>query len=290
VSTCPPLTVEPPSADPFTGGLFAAAATPVELDPHWECGIRFEENNCATPVTWEPVCPPEIPEAKPRTFTPQWVEASTFPVVLGVDCSLPGMTLEEFRRRLVSNMQNCAQTTVERAYMTGELGNTGFLASPDCAVLGDPANPLNIVQGLAALESYLGTNYCGVGVIHAPAAVTPLLARYNQITGTVAQPRSWRGTRYALGNGYEVNVGPGVATPEIPNPAPVPAPDGVVWLYATGRVGVWRSEIFVPNAEQLAASLDRRSNEVVMYAEQMFAIAHECACAAVPVTLGCGDC
>lgn len=286
MSTCPPLTVAPPPADSFVGGLFGAAALPEEMDPHWECGIRYEVNNCATPETWVPVCPPGVPADKPRTFVPEWAEASVFPVVLGVDCSLPGNTLEDFRRRLVANMQNCAQTTVEQTYMTGALGNQSFLANPDCEVLGDPAAPLNLVQGLAALESHLGKNYCGVGVIHAPAALAPVAARYNQITGTIGQPRTWRGTRWAFGAGYEANVGPGTQAA----PTPVPAPDGVAWLYATGRVAVWRSPIFVPNDDQLDGSFNTRTNEVVMYAEQLFAVSHECVCAAVPVTIGCGDC
>lgn len=290
MSTCPPLIVPAPPADTYVGGLFSAATFPeTSGDPHWQCGVEWEITNCARPGAWAETCPPDVPDNKPQDFVPAWQNATPFHVILGVDCSLPGNTLDDFRRRLIANMQAGAQSVVERIYWTGEQGNTPYLAGPaydgtppkgddDVEVLS--ATPLTVTGGVAALESYLGANYNGIGVIHAPAGLAPFADRNNLVHGNVGGPlRTILGTRWAFGRGYEVNTGPGG----------IDAPDGTAWMYATGRVAIWQSPIFIPNDDDLQASFDRRSNEVNMFAEQTFIVGHECVLAAVPVIAGC-DC
>lgn len=292
MSTCPPLFVAAPPADPYVGGLFSAAYTPeVPADPHWQCGVQWETDNCHRPGVWAETCPPGVPEDKPQDYAPAWQTATPFNLVMGVDCSLPGNTLDDFRRRLLANAQAGAQAVIERVYWTGEQGNTPRLAGPAAVDPDAPADgevvvlatePLTFVGGVSLLETYLAQNYNANGVIHAPSGLAPYAAKHNQICGACSsngQLRTVLGTRWAFGRGYEINTGPGG----------VPAEDGVAWMYATGRVAVWAGPITIPNEGQLEAAFAIRSNTVNLFAEQTVIVGHECVLAAVPVVIGC-DC
>lgn len=292
MSTCPPLIVPAPPADTYVGGLYSAAYTPeVPADPHWQCGVMWETDNCDRPGAWAETCPPDVPDDKPADYAPAWQTATPFHTIMGVDCTPVGYTLDDFRRRLLANMASGAQAVAERIYWTGEQGNTPRLAGPVAANPADPqpgevvqlsapGSPLTVVGGVAALESYLAENYNGVGVIHAPSSMAVYADSHGLIHGNPGGAlRTVLGTRWAFGRGYEVNTGPGGAA----------APAGTAWMYATGRVAIWAGPVFIPNDEQLQASFDRASNETVMFAEQTFVIGHECVLAAVQVVAGC-DC
>jgi hypothetical protein len=56
------------------------------------------------------------------------------------------------------------------------------------------------------------------------------------------------------------------------------------WMYATGRVMVWASEVFVP---PLRETLDRSLNQQMALAERVFAVAIECGVWAIQVTRDC---
>lgn len=291
MSTCPPLLVPAPPLDTYSGGLYSAASpqVPPAGDPHWQCGVMHEVNGCADVDVWAETCPPETPADKPQNYVPAWVTGTPFHAVVGVDCSLPGNTLEQFRQRLVNAMTVGAQTTVERVYWTGEQGNRPRLAGPAAA---DPDAPgegevavlttsaVSVADGTSLLESYLASHYKGTGVIHAPAGIATYADSLRLVHGNPGGAlRTILGTRWAFGRGYEVNTGPGGAA----------AADGTAWMYATGRVGIWQSEIFLPNESDLQAAFDRRTNETNLFVEQTFVLTHECVTAAVQVTASC-DC
>lgn len=288
MSTCPPLLVPAPPLDTYSGGLYSAASPQTQDDPHWQCGVMHETSGCADVGVWAETCPPDVPEEKPQDYVPGWVTGTPFHAVLGVDCSLPGSSLEEFRRKLTAAMQQCAQRTVERVYWTGEQGNRPRLAGTpavdpdnpedDEVVVLNTGSPVSLGAGVAALEKYLGQNYCGTGVIHAPASVATYADTLRLVHGNPGQSlRTILGTRWAFGRGYEINTAPGG----------VPAADGTAWMYATGRVAIWQSPIFLPNEDDLQAAFDRRTNETNLFVEQTFAITHECVTAAVLVNADC---
>lgn len=287
MSTCPPLLVAPPPTEAFAGGLFSVARFP-ELPSdgngnRWECGIEYEAETCAKPVGWTAVCPPAVPEDKPATLQFPLVEGKSFTVVLGVTCPLVGYSLEEFERRVRAAFVLCDQTAVEEIFWTGSEENNslaGTVETPsDCFVPAGAttAAPLSIVGGIAAIEKHMRSNYCGTPVIHAPVDVSAFAAAQQQVIGAPGRQTTALGSRWAFGGGYAVNTGPDGT----------PAPDGVAWLYGTGQINIWRSEVFV-NPDDLRYAFNTRTNDVLVYAERQYIVTAEpCACVAVPVDLSC---
>jgi hypothetical protein len=273
------MLVAPPPTERYLGGLFAAARFP---DPpgegnRWECGIQYEALTCADVSGWAEVCPPGTPELKVPTLEFPLVEGEPFVALLGVQCALVGYSLQEFEQRVVNAFLVNEQRAVEQIYWTGSEGNRPRLADPDCEVLAG-GEALTVLGGIAALESFLAEHYGGIGVIHAPVGVAPYLASHNQIVGTPGAPTTWRGTRWALGGGYVINTGPDGT----------PAPEGTAWMYATGQVNIWRSEVWT-NPDDLRYAFNTKTNDGLVFAERKYIVTHECVCAAVLVTIGC-DC
>lgn len=278
------VTVEPP-ANVNVGtslGLFSAVAPQTAPNGQWElCGIQHESNGlCAKPEGWTYVCPPEVPEDKNSTTGFETLEGDPFTIILGIKCALVGHTLEEFRDRVRESYLACVETSVERAFWTGSEGNDPHLASTDAVIIGSGlTEPYTLTGGLAALESYLGENLCGPALLHAPQGIAEFAQRSQLIVdpGTTRM-RTALNNRWVFGGGYASNTGPNGAV----------APQGVAWIYATGQVNMWRSEVFI-NPEDLRYAFDRRTNDVEMFAEQTFAFTRECLTAAVAVRIGC-DC
>lgn len=286
MSTCPPLLVAAPPTEAFAGGLFAVARFP-DLPPdgngnRWECGIEYEAETCAQLSGWSEVCPPEVPEDKPATLQFPLVEGRSFTAVLGVTCPLVGYTLDEFERRVRNAFVLCEQRTVEEIFWTGSEGNNSLAGTvevpSDCFVPDGvtTAAPLSVVGGVAAIEKYMRSNYCGTPVIHAPVDVSAYASAQQQVVGLPGRQTTALGSRWAFGGGYAVNTGPdGVA-----------APDGVAWLYGTGQINIWRSELWI-NPDDLRFAFNTRTNDVLLYAERKYIVTTECACIAVPVALDC---
>jgi hypothetical protein len=301
MATCPPLLVAPPPTRAAVGGLFAVAGFP-ELPSdgngnRWECGIQYQAKTCARPYGWQPACPPDAPLDKVPSLEFGLTEGKPFTVILGINCMLPGNTLTEFRDAVVDAFTLCEQRSAEEIFWAGSTHDpenpdgpripleNNSLSRPDaapedqCVALGTVDEPLSVTAGVAALEQYLGDNYCGQGVIHAPRAVSAYAARASLTcqcgTPQVSTPL---GTRWAFGGGYAVNTGPDG----------VEAPAGVAWMYATGQVNILRSEVWI-NPDELVYAFNTRNNQVELYAERTYVITTECVCAAVPVSLGC-DC
>lgn len=286
MSTCPPLLVAAPPTEAFVGGLFSVARFP-DLPPdgngnRWECGIQYEAETCATLSGWSEVCPPAVPEDKPATLNFPLVDGIPFTVVLGVTCPHVGYTLDEFERRVRNAFVLCEQRTVEEIFWSGSEGNNSLagtaLVPSDCFVPAGAttAAPLSVVAGVAAIEKYMGTNYCGTPVIHAPRDVAAYAANAYLVEGAPGRQATPLGSRWAFGSGYAINTGPDGT----------PAPPGVAWLYATGQANIWRSEVWI-NPDDLRYAFNTVTNDVLIYAERKYVVTTECACIAVPVALDC---
>lgn len=293
----PPLTVDAPPVDAQTPtGLFTVARLLQGGDlpsdgngSRWEAGVQYQIQTCADVSGWTEVCPPTEPEDKTFDLRFPTVTGTPFVAYLGIDCPLVGYTLDEFETAVRNGFLANEARLVEDAFWTGRFGNSpslaGTIADPsDCVNLtpGEPdgvysgGTPLTIVGGISALEDYLGANYGGVGIIHSPRGVAAFAARDYQIEKNGNRLSTILGTRFAFGGGYTVNTGPdGVA-----------APAGEAWLYATGAVTIYRSEVFI-NPDELRAAFDTRTNQVEILAERKYVIVRECVCAAVRVRVGC---
>lgn len=289
----PPITIDAPPVERYSGGLYSVA--PPQSGPvmdgeprRWENGIQYQSETCAQPSTWAVTCgtDPER-EVKEATMQLPLVEGTPFVAYLGINCSLQGKTLEDFRRYVTNALEMCEQTAVERTFWTGDMGNDPHLANgvydpvanPDGAeILGtSDVTALGVMQGVAALESWLGENYCGTGVLHAPRGLAAYAANFNLLKdGSGGQLLTPLRNRWAFGGGYVVNTGPDGTE----------ATEGTAWIYATGQVNIWRSEIWL-QPDQLEQAFAIRSNIVEMFAERAFVITRECRTAAVRVRLDC---
>lgn len=278
-SVYPKAQIIAPQVERYTGGLYAAANVFTNPDiPRWENGVEYQVETCAKPTTWAVTCPDDPARvAKEATLELPLVEGTPFVAYLGILCTLVGYSLEDFARMTRNALDACEQRAIEETFWTGNMGNDPHLADPDTVILGGTdVAPLGILQGIAALESYLGENYCGVGVLHAPRGLAPYAANFNLLSGTNPRLTTPLGTRWAFGAGYAVNTGPDGTEAEA----------GTAWVYATGQVNIWRSEIWM-QPDDLEQAFNRRTNDVEMFAERAFVMTTECVTAAVRVRLDC---
>lgn len=282
----PPVSVTPPSivTDNVSPGLFSAAVAQPTPDGHWELGgVQYESaGTCAKPEGWEYVCPPATPQNKTSSLGFETLTGDPFTEVLGIACDLPGHTLDDFATRVRAAFLACVETRVETAFWSGDQGNDPHLADATAGavhVVAPASAPLSLTAGLSELESYLGDNLCGRAYLHAPRTLAAYAAEGMLLVDpATSRMRTPLGSRWVFGSGYSVNTGPdGVA-----------APAGVAWIYATGQVNLWRSDVYL-NPDDLRYGFNTRSNEVEIFAEQTFALTRECLTAAVAVNLSC-DC
>ena len=274
----PKALIAPPPIERYTGGLYSAA--PPQLGPvidgdpdRWLNGLQFQAETCAKPKSWAPTCIDDVARVD-KEFTLEFpdVGGTGFVEYLGVQCALVGHSLEDYRDILNRALGACEQNAVERTFWTGDMGNSPRLVNdPNFtefnAVIVNPvpATPMGIVEGIAALESRLADEYCGVGVLHAPRGLAPYAANLRQIEGTNPRLTTVLGTRWAFGAGYSVNTGPdGVA-----------APTDTAWIYATSAVQIYRSSIWM-QPDVLEQAFRTRTNFVEMLAERGFVITVDC--------------
>lgn len=200
--------------------------------------------------------------------------ASPFAVYGEYECNPIGRPLSESRERAQAHLDLGRGRALERAIQFGEAGNEPNLI--DSAVDITPGGgPVTFVDAIARLEQYVGANYGGTGVFHmdrrlAAHAVAALL-----VYPVGSQLQTGLGTLVAAGSGYDASVGPGESPEESPS-------DGELWIYATGTVYGWRSEVgFIPDTD--SASIDRSFNTLKVLAEQSVIVAWECVTAAIQV-------
>lgn len=214
------------------------------------------------------------PEAKQVPEGVPLVTGDPFVAYAGYRCALPGRSLEDAAGRARSALEMSEQRQVENAYWTGALGNDTRLAGPDTVtVAGAGGSPVSLADGVAALESHLGSTYGGAGVLHAGRGVATYAAGAQLVTRDGPALSTILGTRWVFGGGYP-GTGPDGAAPA----------EGSAWIYATGEVVVRRSEVFTTPPEP-AAGFDKSSNELLLMAERVYVVTHECVTAAALVSL-----
>lgn len=280
--TCPPLYVDAPVVMPYTYGLFSVALTPAEdPDPHWACGVDYQPMSCDKSSVVGDYCdtPPPGPKIVPEGV--DTVSGLPFTVFDGFNCHLVGFTEAEITARARAALDLGERRAVEREYWTGEAGSRPRLADPSAVVLNavpapGVADALHPVGGIAALENYLGDNYGGTGIIHAPRGVGAFLSYHSLAAVVGARVQTMVGTPVALGGGYVVNTGPDG----------VEAPPGTAWMYATGQVVIRRSAPWL-NPDSVKQALNRSNNNVTILAERTYVVSHECVLAAVLISINC---
>lgn len=274
-----PQVIDPPPPPPRPYGLFDVALGPLPFP---------EANTGAGGITYVPdVCEDDVflvamncpPITGTKTFSPveAAVSGSPFTVMTSYVCTPIGFNFEEAERRVRLRMDLREQRAVEKRLWqgstTGVLGTiTGLFQTAATINLGSAGC---VTEAIEMLEQTLADNAVVGGIIHARPGMTPHLANNHLIEHPNARLMTTPyGTPYVFGQGYS-GIGPTGQAVDT----------STEWLYATGRVTVWRdTEVFVPPPRQV---LDKSTNQLSLVAERMFMTTIECGVWAVQVTRTC---
>lgn len=292
----PRLIVNAPTFTPSPYGLLSVAQQVTADGPHWQNGITWQAR-CLVPmgrstydecivVTGSGESPPE-PSAKTDMVDLTYRGATPFTAFAKFDCSLAGM--DEALKIASDALAQSESWQVERAFWTGFADSTPVvfphlaanaevldaqsieLQSPASVVVTGAA--VDVATGLGLLEAALADCYNGVGVIHVPVKALPTLQAHNLVVAQSGKLRTLNGNLIAVGGGYPGTSPSGAA----------PATDEA-WLYATGAVFMYRSDVQIP-ADKIS-SVNRTTNTREMIAERTYVLGWDCCHHAVLVDLG----
>lgn len=263
--------VEAVPGTPLPHGLLGGCTDVIEVtNPHELLGTEWVPLSCseAHDTTW---CPPEgDPEVPPKTFErPGSCTAPPVTIYAGSECSTFGQSYQEAVRHAEETLRLGEQRALEEWLMREVLCEIGEDRTP-------AAGAVSIAQGIGALETWLGTEYGGTGLLHVPVGVGALLGCCNVVHLVDGAPETLVGNCVILGAGYAVNVGPPDCT--VPDP-------GEAWLYATSPIRVRReAPVTVPASDGESVAI--RTNDRRILVESTFVVEIACCrAAAVRVTI-----
>lgn len=255
--------VEAVPGDPLPHGLLTGCTTVIDAtDSHELLGTEWRPLSCADAhdTTW---CPPgdPAPEVPEKEFArPGICSAPPVAIYAGAECSTTGFSFAEARRQAAETLRMGEQRALEEWFMREVLCVTADDLTP-------AAGALSIAQGVGVLESWLGTEYGGRGLLHVPVGAGALLGDVVHLID--GSPQTLVGNCVIFGAGYAVNVGP---------PDCTPADSGEAWLYATSPIRI-RTEAPDDVPDEDRQSVDILTNDRRVLVERGFVV--EIACCSV---------
>lgn len=279
----PPITGEP-SPHGLLGGCIPVA---IAADGHSLNGTDMLSEACAGAHPWQN-CPTDTAGEFPWTNPVEkifdrvgYCSFEPFTAYAGAECSTFGISYAEAGDRAMRQLELGEQFVLENWFMTRWLANATHTVD-----LTPGAGAVHIVNGIGILESWLGTNYGGQGVLHVPIGTASLLAMHHQVRDGITDetcPETLAGNSVILGAGYGANVGP--ATPPA---VPAVAPVGEAWLYITPPMRIRRdTPTLVMNREW--QGIDTNVNDRRSLAETTFVPEVAC-CKAAAVRVSLSAC
>lgn len=297
----PRTVVEPPDFSPLPFSLWdSVQQRSGDGDPHWRNGVTWQQRCPQVPDTLYDECIAVTGTGSPPAFPTLPVGgnvlstnqgATPFTVYAEYDCSPVGLDDFAYAETAMARMEAYA---VENAFWTGKVGNTtsGLVANialPHLAanaqildanqiVLQNAASQVvtgtgvDVTDGLGQLESALATCYGGTGVIHIPLAVLPTFNAWNLVVRDGPVLRTVKGNLVVAGSGY-----PGTS------PAGAAPAAGQTWIYATGAVFGYRSDVWTVSMPE---TFDRAKNTVRSLAQRTYVLGYECCLLAAQVATG----
>lgn len=266
----PAMVIDPLGPPALPEGLLDAATGPLPLPAHAETsGAQFLADSCGEARLYPAPCQAPPYPTMVLDGGDGLVPAYVFNVYASQVCGTIGQSAEEAERRVRARLRVGEGRAVERAFWGATSGVEGFnsvVLQMAPTVLG--AAP-NVVEAVSLLEQQIATVYGGEAMIHA----RPRMAAYLGDRGVVSgrPPRTVYGSRVVFGGGYAGNEPVGADEPDATSE----------FMLATGRVIIWRSDIWVSPPNQM---IDKVTNQRGLYAVRTYAIAVECGAAIVPVT------
>jgi hypothetical protein len=249
------LTVEAPTFAPAKGGLLAVANVIPGANGHILSGVVYDSPVCGTARALGDWCDPD---EDPKVFDGlDSTMGAPFGIYKGIECGLFSAPYDtEARRSLELGASVAIETGVQISLLNVEA--TDITPTPGTAV--------TPTLGLGLLEQHAGTVYGGLPTLHVNRLGTVVLGSHVRHEGDTGRLYTRQGTPIANGAGYGA-TGPGGGV----------AAAGEFWMYMTGQVNLWMSDIIesqAPNPEL---------NRSVALAEQIVVPTVECFVAAVLV-------
>lgn len=196
-----------------------------------------------------------------KTFeNPAWPTGDRFVVYAGAECKKFGGGGAAQLAALSAVFTARESFGVERGLIESTLQGATDLTPSGGAV--DP------IVGIGILEGDAATKYAGVPTIHLPRTLGALLVRD---MGLVVD-----GEHYFTAQGSKVASGGGYVASNV-SPAGVAAPDGELWIYASGEVMVQRGKL------KEVDTLDRGTNDNLDLVERIYITSVDCYKSAVRV-------
>lgn len=286
------LHVIPPAVEPSPYGLLSVVeARWDEPDQHWRAGVRWE-SLCGAAATTYDAClavtgtggPPPLPPGKAAGVEREHHGATPFTVYAMFNCS-PATWAADALERAQTALKRLESYQVEQAFWTGLAGGQRVawphlaadaeLRDGEGILLQTAAEPITgavlpLVEGLGRLEQALGNCSNGGGIIHVPASLGPALAAAQQLRIDGSRLVTVNGNTVVLGDGYP-GTGPDGSTPAA----------GTAWIYATGPVMAYRSDVWIP---EHPSTIDRANNTASGLAERTYVLGFDCCLFAVQVS------
>lgn len=274
----------PRCSGPRDYGLLASIPPETPSDVHWEgSGVEWEDTLCGpSVVSFLDFCPPVTGYTKEADGDFGFCHSDSFFVKGSYQCAPVGRPVSEAFEIARQRLLVWESHEVERVLWTGTTDNGDVnpsfsLGNETCDIATVDLSPVTGAFGpvgaIATLEEAL-TDVTQCGVIHVPYGFAAFLASENLLVpGTDGNLYTPTGHLVIVGAGYP-GSGPGG---EIPTP-------GTTYIYGTGPVAVWRSNVFMtPN--NIDEAVDRNINNITVHAERAYAVGFSCAVFATLVTI-----
>lgn len=289
--------VDPPAFTPTPYGLLSVVQYPPAGDTHWQNGITYQ-SMCGPTVTGMGATtfeeciavtgtgsPPPAASLTDNVDNP--IRAATpFSCYAEFDCSPVGSEAAETARRALQQVETWQ---LERGFWTGlaqgqavvwpHLAAAAQVLSADGALLQSPAvtgfapaGAQDPVHALGLIEGALADCYNGVGTIHIPELAIPTFDAWGLVKKQGATLVTTNGNLVAAGAGY-----PGTS------PLGAARPSGQTWIYATGAVMAYRSDVRVRDSRE---TFDKAKNTYRAIAYRTYVLGWDCCHFAVLSKLG----
>jgi hypothetical protein len=282
--------VSAPTFTPLPYGLWDVAQKPTP-PAHWQQGVTWIDRCPVGDTTYDECITvtgtgsPPAPPAKTDNVVQEFRGATAFTVFAEFDCSPVG--LSDAATVAEDSLLRVEHSQVEAAFWTGTAGGQPGIVLPHLAADAEVTDVNDIVlqsaatiaitgvdvaEGLGQLEHELDQCYGGQGVIHIPRFALPTFTASLLVQEVDGQLRTMSGNLVVVSGDY-----PGTS------PAGAEPAAGTAWIYATGPVFAYRSDVF---ATQVPDSFDRAENTVKMLAERTYVIGYSCCLIAALIDIG----
>lgn len=271
-----PLLIPAPQPPPRPPGLFDVAMGPMPFPGVYGGGIQYVPDTCEDDVFLYAMNCPAVSGSKTFSGMEPAVSGAPFGVYASYTCGSIGWSFAEIEQRIRLRMQLREQRAVERRVWQGvPAGGTGGIPGHFQSATTLTAATC-ITEALFSLEQALADNGVVGGIIHARPGMGAVLAQAHLIErGNRGQIFTKNGTPVVLGHGYNGTGPAGQATTTTTE-----------YMYASGRILIWASEVLVPS---IGETMDRALNQIYAVAEREFVTILECGSWAIQVTHDCNS-